>query len=87
MDFVVAGNHSKWPFIPAKQYWVDSTYSTADIGHDLLHEATEDTIMRELGWDYDDAHDYANRVELAYLKEIRNSRKALNKEGIPTVTD
>ena len=87
MDFVVAGNHSKWPFIPAKQYWVDSTYSTADIGHDLLHEATEDTIMRELGWDYDDAHDYANRVELAYLKEIRNSRKALNKEGIPTITD
>ena len=28
--------------------------------------------MRELGWSYDDAHDYANNVERAFLQELES---------------
>ena len=34
MDFVVAGNHERWPFIPAGEYWVDSQYTPENDAHD-----------------------------------------------------
>ena len=81
MDFVIAGNHSKWKFVPEDQYWVDHSYTVEEAAHDLLHEATEDTIMRELGWDYDDAHMYANEIELEFMKTIRKATKTFGKEA------
>jgi HK97 family phage portal protein len=70
MDLIVAGNHEKWKFIPTDQYWVDSGYQFGDVMHDLLHECVEEEIMRILGWEYEDAHAYANIVEDRYVERL-----------------
>lgn len=75
MDFVVAGNHRKWKWISKNQFWVDKDYEIMDIDHDILHECVEEHIMAKLGWEYDDAHNFANKVEKQYIKDIRKEHE------------
>ena len=82
MDFVVAGNHEKWPWIPAGQFWVDKSYRMMDAAHDLLHESTEQHIMKKLHWEYDDAHIYANKIEKQYTKDLLKNRGMIRKMSI-----
>ena len=82
MDFVVAGNHEKWPFIPKNQYWVDKTYRLMDAAHDLLHESIEETIMRECGFTYDDAHVFANKLEKEYIRDLLKHTNAVRRLAI-----
>ena len=74
-DLIVAGNHERWEFIDPSQYWVDSGYQFGDVLHDLLHEAIEETIMRELGWLYAEAHRFANKKEFDYVEELLAAAK------------
>ena len=80
-DFVVAGNHERWEFIPADQFWIDHAYSPHEVAHDLLHEAVETEIMSTLKWEYDDAHEYANACELAFMRELGKAAKLADKEA------
>lgn len=79
MDFVIAGNHRKWEWIPEGQFWVDKGFEIKDIDHDILHECTEEHIMAELGYEYDDAHVYANKMEKVYIKDLMKADKAARK--------
>jgi len=79
MDFVIAGNHRKWKWIPEGQFWVDKGFEIKDINHDILHECTEEHIMAELGYEYNDAHIYANKMEKIYIKDLMKADKAVRK--------
>jgi hypothetical protein len=70
MDFVTAGNHQKWHWIPKNHFWVDKSYRMMDAAHDILHEAIEEKVMRELEWEYDDAHLFANKIEKQYIRDL-----------------
>ena len=80
MDFVVAGNHQRWKWIPNHTIWVDKEYKVADMDHDLLHEAVERRLMEKLGWDYDCAHAYANAIEKPFIRDLIAVGKKAQKE-------
>lgn len=71
MDFVVAGNHERWMWIPPDALFVDHEYDIADAIHDLYHEVVEVNLMSKLHWEYDKAHLEANRREREYMKELK----------------
>lgn len=70
-DFVCAGNHMRWPWIPADKILIDWSYSTIDAWHDLLHEAIETRLMDAGKWGYAIAHKIANSHERDWLLALR----------------
>jgi hypothetical protein len=68
-DIVVGANHQRWPIVPENHLWVDWNLAPKDWAHVVLHEATEEKLMRELGWSYDRAHEYANRLETQFARD------------------
>jgi len=58
--------------IPENDYWIDDVFmiKPADFEAILLHERTESFIIRHYGYEYDDAHEIANKVEMIFRKKI-----------------
>ena len=77
MDFVVAGNHMRWDWVPADKIVVDWSYMPVDASHDLYHEAIETRLMALGKWSYSLAHKVANHFERIWLLELRPELQAL----------
>jgi len=77
MDFVVAGNHMRWDWIPADKILLDWSYVPTDAWHDLLHEVIETRLMALGKWSYALAHKIANWFERAWLLVLRPELAAL----------
>jgi len=58
--------------IPENEYWVDDVFMIKpdDFEAILLHERIESFIIRHYGYEYDDAHEIANKVEMMFRKKI-----------------
>ena len=77
MDFVEAGNHEKWPWIPEGELWVDANLDNQDYKYNIAHEYFECEQMK-VGVKYDNpdtvndmayAHPRANYlIEQPYRK-------------------
>jgi hypothetical protein len=64
-DFTAGGNHSRYPWIPPFEYWLDVANST-EYADNLVHETREDRDMRDQGESYEEAHAAgANSAEFA----------------------
>jgi tRNA nucleotidyltransferase/poly(A) polymerase len=83
IEWVDGGNHWVDADLPKKEqkyakhigendYWIDDVFMVkpADFEAILLHERTESFIIRHYGYEYDDAHEIANKVELMFRKKI-----------------
>jgi len=68
-DFVLAGNDQAKKYIPEGEIWLDRTISKDDIIFVLIHEITENVLMRDSGLTYNKAHDIANQIEYAVRKK------------------
>ena len=57
--------------IPADDVWIDDVFVTKPIDFEgiLLHERTESYVIKHFGYEYDDAHVIANKIELAFRKK------------------
>ena len=77
MDFVVAGNHMRWPWIASNRIVVDWSYATLDALHALLHEIIETRLMALGKWSYALAHKIANHYERLWLLSLRPELAAL----------
>jgi hypothetical protein len=60
--------------IPENEYWIDDVFMIKpnDFEAILLHERTESFIIRHYGYEYDDAHEIANKIEMMFRKNIPN---------------
>lgn len=65
LDFIGAGNGERWPFIPPDEIWVEMALPDADLFPFLVHEVVETRHMRDGGMAYEEAHDLANKAEIA----------------------
>jgi len=78
-DLVVAGNSTRWTFLPRNKIIVDWSFTAADRACDILHELIEQ-LLGEAGWSYARSHRYANQgpgCESAWLLELRPELAAL----------
>jgi hypothetical protein len=85
IEWVDGGNHWVDADLPKKEqkyashigeneYWIDDVFmiKPADFEAILLHERTESYIIRHFGYEYDDAHEVANKIEMMFRKNIPN---------------
>jgi hypothetical protein len=83
IEWVDGGNHWVDADLPKSEqkyakhigendYWIDDVFmiKPADFEAILLHERTESYIIRHFGYEYDDAHEVANKVEMVFRKKI-----------------
>jgi tRNA nucleotidyltransferase/poly(A) polymerase len=83
IEWVDGGNHWVDADLPKSEqkyakhigendYWVDDVFmiKPADFEAILLHERIESFIIRHYGYEYDDAHNIANKIELMFRKKI-----------------
>lgn len=76
-DFVVAGNHMRWAWIPDDVILVDWSYAPSAMAHDLYHEAVETRLMSLGRWSYAMAHRIANSLEREWMLELRPDLAAI----------
>lgn len=77
MDFVVAGNHMRWDWIPSDTILVDWSYPPVEAFHDILHELVETRLMAIGRWSYAMAHKIANHYEKQWLLVLRPELNAI----------
>ena len=83
IEWVDGGNHWVDADLPKNEqkyakhigendYWVDDVFMVkpADFEAILLHERIESFIIRHYGYEYDDAHEIANKIEMMFRKKI-----------------
>ncbi len=74
IDWVLGGNGSRYSYVPESDFWLDDTPEKEDHAPTLLHEYEEMRKMKDKGWSYDKAHDYASVIEKKYrLQEKKPS--------------
>jgi hypothetical protein len=89
IDFTAGGNHSRYPWVPEHEYWLDVSNAAeneteAEADYDLIHETAEDRDMRENGHDYGEAHSrVANPLEYAARNEGK-TQELLTSQGWQT---
>jgi len=67
IDFTQGGHHKVFPFIPAREVWIERMKDPKEQYYTLVHELKEIVEMR--GASYDTAHPKANELELKTRKE------------------
>lgn len=76
--FLMGGNDQRYRFNPAGEFWIDSTMGIEEYEYTLAHEVLEQRMMRDFGWTYDRAHDFASvglDVDLRKENRLRIERK------------
>lgn len=63
IDFTEGGNSEAYPWMGPNKIWLDHDVDDDEVGFVKLHELHEYTLMCK-GWDYEEAHKDANRIEL-----------------------
>lgn len=70
-DFVVAGNSTRYPWIPDNVILVDWNYPLGDMAHNLYHEVVEWRCQNVGKWSYARAHRVAGSLEREWLISLR----------------
>jgi len=62
-DFTEGTNGAAKKYCPYDEAWLDSKYDTSQLKGFLLHELSERYLITTKGYSYNDAHDFANKLE------------------------
>lgn len=81
-DFCSGGNFSRYRYVPEGEIWVESVKDLAPIA---VHEYVECRKMKDHGWHYNRAHEYATKMEKKYREEYQGD--AQNFETVPKFLD
>jgi hypothetical protein len=65
IDWYAGGHGYVYPWIPNAEVWIDDDLSQEEIPFVLLHEVHERNLMKNHGYNYNDAHASACKVEIA----------------------
>ena len=69
IKFIDGGHYLVYPErIPPPEMWVEDDLNEEDFQATTVHEYVEMKKMRDKGWSYDRAHEYANSVETVFRK-------------------
>ena len=68
-EFLYGGNHQRYPFIPAKEIWIDNSITAEEYRYTVEHEVRERGLMAKNGLTYFAAHDSALAIE-HWMREI-----------------
>jgi hypothetical protein len=80
IDFTAGGHDYVYEFVPEDEVWIDDDIEEAERGYVLLHELHERNRMAS-GWDYDEAHAEASRLEYRLRHHPDELHDALYTEG------
>ena len=69
IDFTEGGNHERYEWIPDGEIWIDEEVKPEEVTATIFHEFAEQKVMREKGWDYEHAHDFASGLEIAMRQD------------------
>jgi hypothetical protein len=72
VDFVLAGNFARYPYVPEDEIWVSDLTKPSDYGPTLVHEAIETYLMTKYYLDYEKAHNIANIFESRFRRQVRS---------------
>ncbi len=84
-SFLYGGNPQRYPFIPAKEIWIDNSIAAEEYEYTLAHELFERSLMARRGMSYDDAHNRALEIERSMRRSDDSSSRAHEKE-LPRVS-
>ncbi len=72
-DYAEGGHGSVYPWVPRREIWIDAALRTGELPYIVTHEYTELRLMRDEGFEYNEAHELCSRVEFDLRKA--DSRK------------
>jgi len=70
IDFVMAGNFARYPYIPLGEIWISQLLKPSDYAPTLVHEWIEARLMSKHNIEYSNAHDFANVFESRFRRRI-----------------
>ena len=72
------GNGGRYTYVPPGEIWVEQIMTPSDFAPCIIHEFTEFSLMKELGYSYDKAHVEANKREVKFRKAIDSGKVVIN---------
>lgn len=63
IDFVSGGNPARYGYVPDDEIWIEKSLDRRERAPTILHEVTEERLMRTKGLSYGEAHDRASATE------------------------
>jgi len=91
-DYTEGGHGYVYPWVPKDQIWIEKDLEHWEMPFILSHEYLELRLMRDVGMEYDPAHELCSKVEFDLRKGkgpktlIRSGRRRLTKRDLPHVT-
>ncbi|MDD5551321.1 MAG: hypothetical protein PHS34_08680, partial [Candidatus Omnitrophica bacterium] len=83
IEFTMGGHGYVYDWIPIDEIWIDEVLNPEDREYTINdHEIPEVRKMRDEGWSYEKAHEYANEIE----KKARNKEPMESEEKSPKIT-
>ena len=79
-DFIEGGNHGAYPWIPAKEIWLEHGLAEDELPFVLAHEWVENQVIFMLNWTYNRAH---TKVASPIEFELRRRGPVSKEEVIP----
>ena len=70
IDFCLGGNPARYEYVPKGQLWAEQFLTKTDFAATIIHELTECIIMEYKEESYDNAHNKASEVEIAFRKKV-----------------
>jgi hypothetical protein len=68
-DYAEGGHHVVYPWVPAREVWLERDTDPREFPYILAHEYLELRMMRDAGLGYDEAHQIAARIEFDLRRE------------------
>lgn len=88
VEFCIGGHHFRYDFIPENEVWIEDVFrDKLDFTADLVHELVERTLMKHLGYEYEDAHDMANVIETEVRKNKLSKKAKISEEAQKEIDD
>lgn len=91
-DYTEGGHGYVYPWVPKQQIWIDDGVDRREVPFIVSHEYLELRLMRDVGLDYDKAHDICSAVEFRLRKRqgihrvLVPGRRKLHKSDLPRLT-
>jgi hypothetical protein len=75
-EFLYGGNGQRYPYVPAREIWIDHAIAAEEFNYTVAHELSEREAMAREGMTYDHAHERALVVERRMRLDDRRATEA-----------
>jgi hypothetical protein len=91
-DYTEGGHGYVYPWVPEPEIWIEDGVDRRELPFIVCHEYLERRLMRDLGLEYDPAHELCSKVEFDLRKSegltplLTGGRRKLSKRDLPRLT-